>query len=193
MRKILIILFLLNINTFAQWKEINSSKIEILTSLETTLLLGDKHYETNIKKTYSDIYPVSLYLNFLFYTSANIALEIKPGLVFGGDIYTGADAGLFVRYYFESRKYFASLGLNLHQNFSGGHGLSLAVRSSGESFLFYGIKFGYKPKENFAFTLGYYFLPGNNWLFLIRDSSDISKSYSVNLNYAVKLGFELTL
>lgn len=50
MRKILIILFLLNINTFAQWKEINSSKIEILTSLETTLLLGDKHYETNIKK-----------------------------------------------------------------------------------------------------------------------------------------------
>lgn len=193
MNKILILFILLNLQCIAQWQNINNKevKFEFNTSLESTLLLGEKNFNNIIKKiSYSDIYPVSLYLAGLIYFTENFASELKTGLVFGGDYYSGIEYGAFLRYYLFDQKYYTSLGIIVHQNFGVGHGTMISVSSTSESVNYLGLKIAYKPKTYFAFTLGYYYPLSYYPLFTISEAN--ADSYTVGLENVVKLGFEFS-
>ena len=160
-------------------------------SIESSILYSTKNY-TNIEKeeSFSDIYPISLYFSGLIYFYDNLAFEFKPGLVFGGEYYTGLEYGFYLRYYIDDQRYYASFGFNIHDNGGVGHGTAISVTSTDESINYLALKIAYKPKTYFAFTLGYYHPLEDYPYFSISDV--FGDSYIGNLNNIVKLGFEFS-
>jgi len=166
-------------------------KLEYYASIESSLLNNSKKYINILKeKLVSDIYPISLYFSGLGYITNNLALELKPGIVFGGEYYTGIELGFYLRYYLNEQKYYIGLGYNIHDNFESGHSKSVSDWATDESVDYIAFKIAYNPKYYFVFTLGYYHPLDKFSYYSISDV--LGDSYKITFNHMVKVGFEFS-
>lgn len=166
-------------------------KLEYYASIESSLLFNSKKYINVVKqKSVSDIYPISLYFSGLGYIADKLALELKPGVVFGGEYYTGVECGFYLRYYFNEQNYYISLGYNFHDNFETGHSKLVSDFATDESIDYLAFKIAYNPKYYFILTLGYYHPLDEFSYYSISDIFE--DSYKITFNHMVKLGFEFS-
>ncbi len=195
MRNLIILISLLvNYQIYSQLKDSKKLKIdyEYNISVEGSILYSTKKF-TKIQKNenFSDFYPIGFYISGLMFIEKNIAFEFKPGIVIGGEYYSGFEYSFNMRYYLFDKKYYTGIGINIHDNFGAAHGTAVSTWATDEAVTYLGLKIAYKPKSFFSFTLSY-FLPLEKYDYY-SISDYFGDSYIVEVNHIAKLGFEFSL
>ncbi|MCB9209590.1 MAG: hypothetical protein H6609_09425 [Ignavibacteriales bacterium] len=183
------------LNSIKHLSNQNSKKnvtVEYYACIESSLLFNTKSYFNVIKEEkVSDIYPVSFYISAQGIIKNIVVLELKPGIVFGGEYYTGVELGFYLGIYFNEQKYYLGLGYNMHDNFENGPSKSTSKWGTSESIDYMAIKIAYKPKYYWKITLGYY-NPIDNFSYYSRPDV-FTVSNKITFNHLLKLGFELSI
>lgn len=156
-------------------------------TIDSTPLESSSIREIETKNITSDS-PFSFYLSGRINYSKYLGLEIRPGIIFGGDEYTGFELGILLRYKFWQDKMFAAGGVNFHFNGGSGHGTFFATD---ETFMFYGLNLGINLNKSFAFIASFYILPQKEFLYQ-EYNWDAFNYYDYTLKSVLKLGFDFT-
>lgn len=191
---ILLFVFLpLSLNAqFAKVEKLNVN-FDFGLRLQMTELVSEQNSYSSREEVHIAISPFSIYLVTRAKLNNNLSLEFSPGIIFGGDGFTGFEYGFYVKYLFSESKYFLSGGINIHDNIESAHGTENFESTTDESVLLVGFSAGYKMHDNFAFIIGLH-KPLSNYFYLHRLISD-GKSYLFqdrSLKYLIKAGFEVT-
>ena len=147
-------------------------------------------YEIQNNKKEIIFYPASVYLNVAIVFNNASSLEIRPGILFAGEYFSGLEIGLFYRHQF-SDQFFGNIGIVAHYNTSMAHGTSVYEEINSGIYYNLGVTIGFKLNENVNLIFSYYKTLdeyyGYNWVY-----GDYQK-YERYLYSIIKFGFVFNL
>jgi hypothetical protein len=139
--------------------------------------------------------PFSLYYNWKSQIAEGYKLELRPGFLMMGD-YLGWELGAFLRKDF-SKKFFSSIGVNLHFNRSDAHGAGSYTEVYAGPFLSVGVTGGVNLGRTVAFLVSVYkpFMTRYGYFDGVWYDNDGRHSDLTEYKFSVmiKIGFEFTL
>jgi hypothetical protein len=139
--------------------------------------------------TGSDI-GTSFYVSYQAEIDENFTIEIKPGIFFGGDFFSGFEVGSFLRYSFTYSKIYFLSGVNLHLNNGTAHGLSRMEFAKDDLYINIGLGIGTKLNNSINIAFNYYQPLKINYGYIAISENEISEIYQTKLFRIYKLGIE---
>ena len=189
-KKIPFFIVILSSFNFAQteFPEAGSVKLGALYEISTVFFNKDDAGE---KKLETGIYPISIYLSGRINISRNFSLEFRPGILFGDEIYSGVEYGLFLRYRFYKSNIYLISGVNWHNNYGNAENVYSYKKISDEIFSLINFALGYSLKNGFCITLSYYY-PIQEYEVYYRKFPGEIEADILTLRNIIKAGFEYT-
>jgi len=197
----IVIFFMIFLNSIlAQNADSGKNKKNVQTGFltEVSLVGNTKDYVSKGKKTEYNMffYPISLYLSGRAYFTNNIYFEFRPGIIYGGEYFSGLEYGVYLRYYFKDSKYYIIGGVNFHDNLGDAHGTTHFVSISDDIVTLVNLSVGYKINSHFGVLLEYNHSFENYKIYREINVTSIINSdaiiYDAYLENIIKLGIDYT-
>lgn len=183
-KSILVLILLIPISVYSQDYVLS---IQIKSSGMNVQQFTNNKYSKSI-----DIYPLSIYLGNKFRISENYQIEISPGYFFGGENFSGFEAGVYFRRNIYNDKIFGALGFNLHYNLGSSHGINVVEDIPNGIFLNIGASIGLNLNKTVSFLLSFIKTISEDYGYtsVVDFEGGLSKKYQRNLFSIIQVGFE---